>query len=394
MANNSKRVIIAGAGLGGLTLALALVRQGFDVVVLEQAAQLGEVGAGVQVSANGNRVLHALGLAAPMADIAFTPEHGEMRHWQTGAVLSRRPLGTASLDRYGFPYFHLHRADFHRVLSRAVHAAAPNAIRLNQKVTGFRQTADGVTVTTASGEKVTGDLLVGADGIHSTIRAQLLGQEMPNFTGCMAWRATVPVENLPKGHVRPVASNWLGGGGHFVHYYIRRGALVNCVGVMECDTWEAESWSAEGRVEDFIQDFTGWHEDLQILMRAATHCFRWGLFDRDPFPQWSDGRVTLLGDACHPMLPFMAQGAVMAIEDGYVLSRCLAANPGAEMAALKHYESLRMERTTKVQAMSRNNIHIFHNADAPDLEDQLASHRDAHAWLYRFDATALPFSLN
>jgi salicylate hydroxylase len=392
MTKNRGTIIVAGAGLGGLTLALCLARAGFSVTVLEQANALGEVGAGVQISANGARVLYHLGLAEALQAVAFKPERGEMRHWQSGETLSSRPLGQASEAAFGFPYFHLHRADFHAVLADALAAVAPGSVHLGAKVTGFSQSGAGVTVTTEAGESVSGDVLVGCDGIHSAIRTQLFGPDAPRFTGCVAWRAIVPVGALPPGHVRPVSSNWIGRGGHFVHYYVRRGELVNCVGIIEQDEWQAESWSSEGAMAGFLDDFKDWHEDVQILMRQAESCYRWGLFDRDPMPEWSQGRVTLLGDACHPMLPFMAQGAVMAIEDANTLAQCLASAAAAYPSALQRYEYLRRERTATVQQMSRDNIQFFHNADIPNLAERMSSHREAHLWLYSFDVTNQDFA--
>ncbi|MDP6691020.1 MAG: FAD-dependent monooxygenase [Alphaproteobacteria bacterium] len=389
---NGGTVIVAGAGLGGLTLALCLVRAGFKVSVLEQAQALGEVGAGVQISANGARVLYHLGLAEALKAVAFAPERGEMRHWQSGETLSSRPLGAESEAKFGFPYFHLHRADFHQVLADALRAEAPDAIHLDAKVTGFSQSNDGVAVMTEDGRSFRGDVLVGCDGIHSSVRGRLFGPDAPRFTGCVAWRATLPVGALPPGHVRPVASNWIGLGGHFVHYYVRRGELVNCVGIMEQDEWQAESWSTQGAKAAFLEDFKDWHEDLQILIRNAETCFRWGLFDRDPMPQWGEGRVTLLGDACHAMLPFMAQGAVQAIEDAYTLAQCLAVAGKDAEAALQRYEDLRRERTATVQQMSRDNIQFFHHADIPNLAERMSKHRDAHLWLYSFDVTNQDFS--
>jgi len=384
---DTRPVVIVGAGLGGLTLALALVRKGLPVTVLEQAAALGEVGAGVQISANGARVLDTLGLSPALAEVAFFPEAGEMRHWRTGETLISRPLGEISIARFGFPYYHLHRADFHGVLSDALLTAAPGCVRLSAKVVAVEQDGGSVTAVTEQGERVKGRVLVGADGIHSAIRAELFGADQPRFTGVVAWRATIPVARLPAGHVRPVSSNWIGQGGHFVHYYLRRGELVNCVGCVEHATWAEESWSAEGAKAGFAEDFEGWHEDLQVLIRHAETCFRWGLFDRDPMPAWSAGRVTLLGDACHAMLPFMAQGAVMSIEDAYVLADCLTAIDDP-VAALQAYESHRLERTASVQQMSRDNRYLFHDAAAA-TEEQLAGHRARHEWLYGYDATAV-----
>jgi salicylate hydroxylase len=392
MTGTQGHVIVAGAGLGGLTLALCLARAGFAVTVLEQAETLGEVGAGVQISANGARVLYHLGLAEALQAVAFKPERGEIRHWQSGKTLSSRPLGRASEETFGFPYFHLHRADFHQVLADALAALAPGSVHLGAKVTGFSQSMGCVTVETEMGESVSGDVLVGCDGIHSAIRGQMFGPDAPRFTGCVAWRATVPTDTLPPGHVRPVASNWIGRGGHFVHYYVRRGELVNCVGIMEQDAWQAESWSSEGAKAGFLADFKDWHEAVQILMRQAESCFRWGLFDRDPMPRWSEGRATLLGDACHPMLPFMAQGAVMAIEDAYTLAQCLAVGANGPEQALRHYEELRRARTATVQQMSRDNIQFFHNADIPNLVERMSRHREAHLWLYSFDVTDQDFA--
>ena len=389
---DTKKILVVGAGLGGLTLALSLQRAGFQGTVREQASQLGEVGAGIQISANGARVLHGLDLANDLARVAFHPERGEMRHWQSGETLIVRPLGDASVERFGFPYYHMHRADFHGVLEAACRAAAPDEIRLDTKVVEIRQHATGVEAVTDTGEVIAGDVLVGCDGIHSAVRAALFGADDPKFTGCIAWRATIPVERLPPGHVRPVASNWIGRGGHFVHYYLRRGELVNCVGVLEGQEWSAESWSAEGDPADFLADFEDWHDDLKLLIRQAERCFRWGLFDRDPMPRWSEGRVTLLGDACHPMLPFMAQGAVMGIEDAHTLTRCLEVNRTNPAGALARYEALRRERTAIVQRMARENMTFFHNPDVDDLEERLNSHRDAHMWLYGFNVADQKFA--
>jgi salicylate hydroxylase len=392
MATQNGHIIIAGAGLGGLTLALCLIRSGFKVTVLEQARKLGEVGAGVQISANGARVLYHLGLEQALRATAFLPEQGEMRHWRSGQTLISRPLGQASIDAFGFPYFHLHRADFHDLLAAAVAAEAPDAVRLGAKVKGFRQSSDGVRVSTEAGEEIAGDLLVGCDGIHSAVRAGLFGPDAPRFTGCVAWRATVATTALPKDHVRPVATNWLGEGGHFVHYYLRRGDLVNCVGVLEQEAWLQESWSAKGDVGAFRESFAGWHEELQVLIRQVESCFRWGLFDREPLPKWSDGNVTLLGDACHPMLPFMAQGAVMALEDAYTLAACLSTAGSHIAAALGRYEELRRARTSMVQQLSRDNVEFFHHADIPNLATRMAGHREAHQALYAFDVGAQDFN--
>ena len=383
------KIIVVGAGLGGLTFALCAHRQGFDVVVVEQARELGEVGAGVQISANGSRILHHLGLEQALEQVAFRPERGEVRHWQTGETLMTRPLGAVSVERFGFPYYHLHRADFHQILSAAVRSHGI-AIHLNSRVERVVQNDQHALVVTSSGDKFSADIIVGCDGIHSQVRHELFGADQPDFTGVTAWRATIDVNRLPPNHVRPVASNWIGMGGHFVHYYLRAGKLVNCVGALEQDEWHAESWSQQGKVEDFRRDFASWHNDLRILIDQVDSCFRWGLFDRPPMPTWRVERATLLGDACHPMLPFMAQGAVMAIEDAAVLARCLAVAARDPRDSLAHYEQLRLERTARVQQMSRSNMEFFHNPEHPDLIERLTGHRDAHLWLYGYDALTVP----
>lgn len=385
-----KHVLIVGAGLGGLTAALCLARRGFRVTVLEQADQLGEIGAGVQISANGARVLHWLELSDALDAVAFRPERGEMRDGKTGDILLTRPLGKASEERFGFPYYHLHRADLHAVLVAALRALPDVSLRLSAKVTGCRADPGGVRTTLHDGSSLEADVLVGCDGIHSLVREALFGLDEPRFTGCVAWRATVPTERLPHGLVRPVAANWLGEGGHFVHYFLRRGELVNCVGVQERDQWRAESWSSRGDPKGFLDDFSEWHMDLRTLIGQVDSCYTWGLFDRDPLPRWSLGGATLLGDACHPMLPFMAQGAVMAVEDAYTLAACLEACDEPEVA-LQRYESLRRERTAVVQRMSRGNVEIFHNPHAGDLATRLDKHKEAHLWLYGFDVTAQDF---
>ncbi|MED6310890.1 MAG: FAD-dependent monooxygenase, partial [Pseudomonadota bacterium] len=226
MTKHKPKIVIVGAGLSGLTLALSLARANFEIVVLEQASRLGEVGAGIQISANGARVLHDLGLEGELAKVVFRPERGEMRHWKTGETLITRPLGESSIERFGFPYYHMHRADFYGVLETAARAAAPDAIRLNAKVAAIEQTDGRVRAVLTSGEVIESDVLIGCDGIHSAVREIMFGADDPQFTGCIAWRATIPTDRLPKDHVRPVASNWIGRGGHFVHYYLRRGALV------------------------------------------------------------------------------------------------------------------------------------------------------------------------
>jgi salicylate hydroxylase len=360
---SERRAIVVGAGIGGLSAALALARKGVRVTVVEQAAQLGEIGAGIQLSPNATRVLHAFGLEAALAKVAFRPQAVEARTWKHGAALSRVPLGDAVVSLFHTPYFHVHRADLIEVLARAVASEPRIALRLGAACARCEIDARGAAVALASGERLAGDLVVGADGIRSAVREALFGPAQPRFTGNVAWRGLVPASALAGADVRPVAALWMGPGAHFVHYYVRGGALVNFVGVVERGDWREESWTARGAKSELLRDFAGWHPTVRAIVQLAPEdgCFRWALFDRDPLPSWSRGAATLLGDACHPTLPFMAQGACMAIEDAAVLAECVGAAPvGETHAALARYESLRRARTTGIQLGSRRNASLYH----------------------------------
>ena len=354
--------LVVGAGVGGLTAALALARAGLLVTVVEQAQALGEVGAGLQVSPNATRVLFHLGLEAGLSALTFSPEAVEARGWQRGQEIRRAPLGETARERYGFPYFHMHRADLVSVLGQACRAEPRIQLRLGEAVAACE--GDGTpSLVLASGERLEADVLVGADGLRSIVREALFGPAAPRFTGNVAWRGLIPAERLEGADIRPVAALWMGPGAHFVHYFVRGGTLVNFVGVVEADDWREESWSSRGKAADLRRDFSGWHPTVRRIVEAAPEdaCFRWALFDRDPLPKWSRGAVTLLGDACHPTLPFMAQGACMAIEDAAVLAACLSGCRRGELsAALSRYEDLRRPRTAGIQADSRRNARIYH----------------------------------
>lgn len=352
--------IIVGGGIGGLCAALNLAQAGVDVTVFEQAPAIGEAGAGIQLSPNATRVLWSLGLEAPLSAVAFRPEATEMRGWKNGQLISRTPLGDAARSRYGFPYLHIHRGDLIGVLETAVRAAPRIQLRTGARVESVGGDAAGVEVRGSFGE-LSGDVLIGADGIRSVVRTHLFGAEQPVFTGNVAWRLLIPAAELPEGLVRPVTTAWWGPGAHFVHYYVRAGELVNCVCVVEQAGWTIESWTEPGDPAELQAAFARWHPQIRTLTSRARRdtLFKWALFDRPPMPTWSVGRMTLLGDACHPTLPFMAQGAAMAIEDGAVLTACLAYTDDAP-AALKAYEGLRLKRTAGIQTGSRRNATIFH----------------------------------
>jgi salicylate hydroxylase len=398
--NVKQKILIAGAGLGGLTAALALLRDGHDVTVFEQATQLGEVGAGLQLSANATRVLSLLGIDEAVRAVASVPAGKQVRLWNTGQTWKLFDLGQQSLAEYGHPYYTLYRPDLHRMLVEAVRAIKADALVLGAKCAGFESTDGGVTLLLEDGRRFHGDLLVGADGVHSRIRQGLVGQDEPQFSGCLAWRGVIPAASLPE-HLRtPVGTNWIGPGGHVIHYPLRRNELVNFVGVVERSDWTVESWTAAGSVEECLRDFAGWNEDVHTLIRSIATPYKWALMVREPLQQWTRGRVTLLGDACHPTLPFLAQGAAMAIEDGAMLARCLRETP-VPTEGLRRYQDARVERTTRIVQGSAANTKRFHNPALASAEGAVAyvdrewneaRVRERYHWLfdYKVDQVALP----
>ena len=386
-----KHVLIAGGGIGGLSAALSLAQSGFEGEVFEQAPEFGEIGAGIQLSPNATRVLHHLGLATALEACAFLPERTEFRTWRTHKLISTNALGETVRASYGFPYYHIHRGDLLAVLVEAANRVPGITLHTSARVEGFVQDAGGVRVN-VSGHEHPGDALVGADGIHSTVRTGLFGPEAPTFTGNVAWRALVPASSLPEGLIPPAATVWWGPGGHFVCYYVRGGTLVNCVCVREKEGWEVESWTERGEHEELKGDFAGWNDAVQTLIDHADRdaLYKWALHDRPPMPRWGRGAVTLLGDACHPTLPFMAQGAAMAIEDGAVLAACLRASADIP-AALARYEDLRRDRTAGIQKGSRRNAKVFHLRGISAWLRNRAARRagaGAMARLFEYDALA------
>ncbi|MBL6690951.1 MAG: FAD-dependent monooxygenase [Pseudomonadales bacterium] len=353
-------VLIAGGGIGGIAAALRLAEEGHNVELFEQAPSFSEAGAGIQLSPNCTSVLHHLGLESALQEKAFLPEGTQIRDWKSGKLISESALGDTAVRQFGFPYYHIHRGDLLALMVDAASGISNIRLHTDSRIESFTE-QEGTVKILINGEASKGDLLIGADGIHSTIRASLWGEEKPNFTGNIAWRALVPSAKLPEGLIRPVSTVWWGPGKHFVHYFVRRGEMVNCVCVVEKTGWEVESWTERGDYEELKSDFHGWHPDIQTLIDSADRdsLYKWALYDRPPMKTWGKGRVTLLGDACHPTLPFMAQGAAMAIEDGAVLAACLKHRADVP-TALQQYEDLRRERTARIQKGSRRNATIFH----------------------------------
>jgi len=390
MAN--QKALIVGSGIGGLTAALCLADSGFDVEVFEQAEEIGEVGAGIQLSPNCSRVLHYLGLEAVLQATAFLPEVAEIRDWKSGKLLSSTPLGDTAVEQYGAPYYHIHRADLISGLYEMAKINPRIQVHIGARIERFDAPLNGVVIN-CNGKDVRGDMLIGADGIRSVIRSELFGDQESRFTGNVAWRGLVSAEKMPNGMIPPVAGLWWGPRKHFVHYYVRGGDLINFVCVVEKSGWEVESWNEQGNLQELKKDFEGWDESIGLLIDAMdpNECFKWALFDHAPMPSWGRGRISLLGDACHATLPFLAQGAAMAIEDAVVLAACVEVE-GIE-PGLRKYETLRMPRTARIQDASRRNSRIFHMSGVKSwARNGLAGLAVDNVldWVYRYNAFDIP----
>lgn len=355
-------VAIIGAGIGGLTTALGLHDVGLTPTVHERGALDGDVGAGIQLSPNAVRVLHALGLRDALAGIGSRPDAVHFRDFASGRIIAQRPLGDVSEARYGAPYYQVHRADLQRLLLDATRERGI-PIHAGRACSSVETDADGVAFHCGDGA-LRSDLLIGADGIRSTVREALFGAETPRFTGQVAFRGLAPARDLPESCLAPRATAWLGPHRHFVHYPLRNGTLVNFVAVVETRDWQEESWTTPAEPGELSAHFRDWHPDVRALIDAAPDCFKWALHDRPPLPAWSAGRATLVGDACHPMLPFLAQGACMAIEDAWVLARLLEDREHEDdpTPALQRYPRYRRGRTAKVQQAAREQGELFHIA--------------------------------
>src|SRR5438874_9251503 len=362
MTRQSFRIAVIGGGIGGLTAGLSLRQAGFEVDVYEQAPALTHIGGGINMGPNAARVLLRLGLGEGLLREGVRPRSTHQRRWDDGRTLQRAPLNPQCEELYGAPHVTIHRADLLAVISAGFPA---EHIHLGHRLTGLAETGDHVEAWFENGVRIAPDILVGADGIHSAVRAALFGEEAPQFAGCVAYRGLVPVERIADLGLELGSQSWVGPGAHLVHYFVSRGRLLNFVGWTEHDEWNREDWTDRATVARALTAFAGWHEHVRTIIAAAETCFIWALFDRDPLPRWSAGRTTLLGDACHPMYPFMGQGAAMAIEDGAALAACLAAGVADPVAALRRYEQLRLPRVTRLQELSRANKLRFHMCDGP-----------------------------
>ena len=384
-----KKILIAGAGIGGLTAASCLMKAGYDVEVYEQAPELSEIGAGIQLSANAMHVLNSLGLGKAIAELSVRPGAYVFRLHDSGEIIGQFPLADEHERLNGAPYNQLHRADLHDLLAAKSRDFNKDVVRLNRRVAGFEESDAGVELFFADGSRARGDLLIGADGVKSAVRAQIAGADHATYTGDAAWRLTLPTDQLPGNFMGEVMSVWMGPGRHVVCYYLRGGALLNFVGLVETEDISEESWTAKFPWERLKADFAGWHENIQSVIDRADKdsCFRWSLYYRPPIETWSTRSATLLGDAVHATLPYLAQGAAMAIEDAAVLTRALqSTNVVAD--ALQLYERNRIDRTSRIVKGSDANRTLFHMRDQEKLRQAFAARdegADRNAWLYSYN---------
>ena len=384
------RIAVIGGGIGGLSAALQLLKAGLDVHVYEQAERIAEIGAGIQISPNASRLLLRLDLKAAMDGVGIRPRAVHQRRWDNGHTLQFAPLGPEVEATFGAPYYHFHRGDLVTLLADAL---PQERLHVGHKLVALDQKPNGVAARFENGVTAESDLLVGADGIHSRVRGLVFGPEKPRFTGCVAWRGLVPAERIRHLDIEVVSHNWMGPGGHVVHYWVSGGRMMNVVCVVEHGDWTRESWTDKGEVTDVLARYEGWHPTVRGLIGAFPETFIWALHDRAELPGWSAGRVTLLGDACHPMLPMMAQGAAQAIEDGAALAALLRAMPDDIAGALARYEAFRKPRATKLQQASAANRTRFHLPDGGaqrDRDSALSTSGDRSIenirWLYAHDA--------
>ncbi len=388
-AGETTRVLIAGAGIGGLTAAVALRQAGLDVHVYEQAAVLREVGAGVAVGPNAVRVLHRLGLADALREVGVASLSWDERDWQSGNILTRVPLAEAAPLRWGAPFYNMHRADLHDALRVAV---GDQHITLGARCVSVEQDADTVTIGFADGRQANGDVLIGADGVHSVVRDHVVSPALPTWWRQTAWRGQAPAAVGHEAGLEMRQHVFLGPGMLFVTYYVASGRLVNWIGCTPSDGWREESWSARGDRDEALRLFAGWHFQVPALIAGTEAVFRWAMFDRPPLERWTRGRVTLLGDAAHPMLPFMGQGAAQSIEDGFLLARCLSAHRHDPQGAINAYAARRQQRATALQAASRAagaNLQLDDPADVVARNSGMLADPDAHIarydWVWGYD---------
>lgn len=368
-------IAIVGAGLGGLTAASTLRMAGLDVHVYEQASRFTRLGAGIQMMPNSMKVLRRIGIEERVRATSFEPYSHLNRQWDTGAVMRELPMPESLFDA---PYLCMHRGDLHEALASVLPA---DIIHRAKKLVGLDERGGRVTLTFEDGERAEADAVVGADGVHSIVRDIIIGPDTPIHKGRIAYRAIFPSALMRGTDVGPSRTKWWGVDRHIVIYYTRpdRSEIYFVTSVPEPAEWlTRESWSAMGDVHDLRKAYDGFHPDVRAVLNACPDCHKWAILEREPLPRWSEGRVVLLGDACHPMTPYMAQGAATAVEDAAVLARCLAEVDGDDVSgAFTRYEAHRKPRTSRIQAISSANT-------------WMKGGNDDTSWLYGYDAWNVP----
>ena len=390
------KIAIVGGGIGGLTAALALSQNSHDITVFERSAGIREIGAGVQISPNAGRLLHSLGLGAAYSEISVNPHRVVLRRWEDDSIIRATDLDESFISQHQVPLANVARNELVEIIGNAVAARANVTLKFSTHVVAVEPGESSSVVLFSDGSSQTFDIVIGADGIHSVVRPCVGGVDKPRFSGSAAYRALVPrsaVEDLPID-----VTNRMGPDRHVVSYFIGRNrSHLNLVCISPEDSWESESWTEQGTMEDLYSRFEGWSPDfLSLLGRVEEPVFRWALYDREPLEQWGIGTTTLLGDACHPMLPFMAQGSCQAIEDAVVLARCLSDVSTSDAAsALRRYEDARQGRTAQVQTSSLMNRDLFHMVDGQEQRDRdmifsiTPPGMSILDWVYEYDALAV-----
>src|SRR5712691_2485534 len=377
MGTSKLSIAIVGAGMGGLAVAATLRRVGITVQVYEQAPRFARIGAGIQMMPNSMKVLRGIGVEEKLRQTSFQPYSHLNREGDTGKVMRELPMPESL---FGAPYLCMHRADLHDALLSAV---PEELIHLDKKLVGLEQSAGQVTMAFADGTRARADAVIGADGVHSVVRDIIIGPDEPIHKGRIAYRAVFPSTLLNGRDIGPSRTKWWGADRHIVIYYTTptRGEVYFVTSVPEPAEWlTLESWSAKGDVRELRQAYEGFHPDVRAVLEACPDCHKWAILEREPLPRWSDGRVVLLGDACHPMTPYMAQGGATAIEDAAVLARCLADLDGADVeGAFRRYEAHRKPRTSRIQAISSANT-------------WMKGGNEDTSWLYGYDAWTVPLT--
>lgn len=381
--SRTPKVVIAGGGIGGLTAGIALLRKGIDVEVYERANGLGEIGAGLTLSPNALKAYAGLGLYDAVAEIGYESDWQIVRRWDTGEEVSR--VNRRGWDKvFGAPYLSLHRADLVDVLG----ASFPSErLHLGAEAVGAETLGDSAVLRLADGREIEADLVVGADGIRSAVRGSLFGVESPRFTGTVCFRGLVPFDTFPPELLTREWTLYTGPEKHVIYYMVRRGDVTNFVAHIRSDSWTGESWTEEADPSEILEAFSGWHEPLLQLLGAAEKYYKWALFDREPIPAWTKGRVTLLGDAAHAMPPFIGQGAGMSIEDSYVLAAALDHLSGDITGALGLYEKLRIERANGMVYDARAAREDYHGKNKWDPRPSGEKNRTGinHDDIYHYD---------